>query len=129
MLTVAIALRHMRERLVPATAGIEFRGETDANVQVQAPNRSVLSLEIEASETRANVPFRLTEEVTVGDVQGNALALAVDAIEKAVNGKTWFDENGASIASHRRNGPVRFSKDSGVLKSAVIEWGGECSWL
>lgn len=119
----------MRERLVPASAGLEFVGETEASARVQSPRGSVLSLEIEASETRANVPFRLTEEVTVGDVSGNTLLLAVDAIERAVNGKTWFDENGASIAVHRRNGPVRFSKDSGVLKSATIEWGGECSWL
>lgn len=119
----------MRERLVPASAGIEFVCETDAAVKVQAPHRSVLSLEVEASETRANVQFRLAEEITVGDVKGDALLLAVDAIEKAVNGQTWFHENGATIAGHRRNGPVRFSKDSGVLKSAVIEWGGECSWL
>lgn len=131
MIAVGNVLRRWREKeptlaaVMPDGARYECRVETDPDAETKATAKSVLGIDVAASETRAVVPFRIIEDVTCSDAA--RLPLVVDAIELAFNGRSRLTDPEAAIHTHRRVA-TSFDTQAGLAKKATITWEVTASW-
>ncbi len=126
MIAVGVALKRWREQhAVLAARGLKCALATDTDARAVAGNRSVLTLRFEASETRAVVPFTVTEELKAAEAE-NLPGLVAD-VEEALNGRAYLVDPDASVHRLSLRG-VSFSLDPGLAGVAMLEWEGVASW-
>lgn len=126
MLAVGLALKRWREQHPDLVAlGLKVRLSTDRDAGVADHARSVLGLRLEATETRAVVPFTVSEELKASSTE--ALPALVTAVERACNGRAYLVDPDAAI--HRISlRSVTFERDPGLAGTATLEWEGLASW-
>ncbi len=131
MIAVGHALRRWHETH-PSLAALQADGTplfvrlvTDPDAQAAANAKAVLELRFGSTETRALVPFTVTETVTCAE--NVDLGTVVSAIVTALNGKAYLEDKDAAI--HRLTMvSVRTASVPGLALEATIEWEGEASW-
>lgn len=126
MLAVGVALKRWREQdPTLAALGLKCALATDPDAKTPEGNRSILALRFEASETRAVVPFVVSEELKAARTEG--LAALVAAVTGALNGKAYLVDPDAVV--HRLSlRSVGFSLEPGLAGVANLEWEGVASW-
>ena len=126
MIAVGRALCRWRERDATLTGlGLKARLVTDADAEVAEAARSVLSLRLEASESRAVVPFVCTEELKASTPE--ALPALLEAVLDALNGKAYLLDPDATIHRLSLRG-ASVDRDAGLAATATLEWEGAASW-
>lgn len=126
MLAVGIALKRWREQHPTLAAlGLKCSLSTDPDAKAPEGARSVLTLRFEASETRAVVPFTVSEELKAARTED--LPSLVEAVTGALNGRAYLIDPDAAI--HRLSlRSVAFSLEPGLAGVANLEWEGLASW-
>jgi len=126
MIAVGRALCRWREQHPTLAAlGLRARLVTDVDASTPEGARSVLTLRFEASETRAVVPFTVSEELKAARTED--LPALVEAVTGALNGKAYLIDPDAAIHRLSLRG-VSFSLEPGLAGVANLEWEGVASW-
>lgn len=126
MIAVGRALCRWRERdATLASLGLKARLVTDADAEVPEAARSVLALRLEASESRAVVPFNCSEELKASTPE--ALPALLEAVLAALNGKAYLVDPDAAIHRLTLKG-ASVDRDAGLAATATLEWEGVASW-
>lgn len=126
MIAVGRALCRWREQHPDLAAlGLHARMATDPDAGARGSAWSILSIRLAQTETRAVVPFTLTEELSAAKTED--LPALEKAVLTALNGKAYLVDPDAAI--HRLS--LRsYSSDmgTGLAGVATLEWEGVASW-
>lgn len=128
MHAVLNALLTERRRLFPE---VIFESETGPDL-TQYALRSKLDLEIQGSATSSQVPFRLTEEITM-QAAGDPCRLAIPdrmarpPAQGGLHGRTWGADD-AHISLHYMTGYTTDKPGEGGSRQVTITWEGLASW-
>lgn len=104
--------------------GATFHAVTDAAAAETLPLKTVISVSVGSSDTRAVVPFTAREEVSASE--GARLPLLIDGLERACNGRRY---GAADIEIHRISlVGLSFDEGAGLSVKATATWEGFASW-